>query len=57
MIRLYLSASSGGVSIASFATAIGSPAGMTGNNVILVFSFGNGIAEKFYEITLSYAIT
>ena len=57
MIRLYLSASSGGVSIASFATAIGSPAGMTGDNVSLVFSFGNGIAEKFYEITLSYAIT
>ena len=57
MIRLYLSASIGGVSVASFATAIGSAAGMTGDNVSLVFSFGNGIAKKFYVITLSYVIT
>ena len=51
VIRLYASASIGGVSIASFATVIGTPAGTTGDNVNLVFSFGNGIAKKFYVTT------
>ena len=50
LIRLYLPVASSGFSIASFATAIGVTAGVTGESVSVAFSFGNGVAKKFYVI-------
>ena len=50
LIRLYLPAASSGVSIASFATAIGATTGITGESVSVAFYFVNEIAKKFYVI-------
>ena len=48
-----LSAASGGVSILSFASVIGAPAGKTSASVTLVFSFKTGIAKKLLSIIIS----
>ena len=47
---LVLSATSGSVSIASFATVIGAPVGITSACLSLVFSVINGIAKKLLKV-------
>ena len=46
-----LSAPSGSVSIASFATSIGAPVGIVSASFGLVFSIRNGIVKKLLKIT------
>ena len=46
-----LSATSGGISIISFASVIGVPAGIAGASYTLVFSLTTGIIKKLLEIT------
>ena len=46
-----LSAASGSVSIASFATSIGAPVGTVSASFGLVFSIRNGIVKKLLKIT------
>ena len=46
---LVLSATSGGVSIVSFAMVIGAPIGITSASSDLVFSISNGIAKNLLK--------
>ena len=46
---IVLSAASGGVSIISFASVIGAPAGIASASFTLVFSLATGIIKKSYE--------
>ena len=48
---IVLSASSGGVSIASFATAIGAPIGITSASLSLAFSLCTGLVKKLLKAT------
>ena len=50
-ILIALSATSGGVSIISFASAIGTPAVVAGTSFTLVFFFDNRNHEKVLQIT------
>ena len=49
--RLILSATSGGISIISFTSVIGIPAGLASANFTLVFSLTTGIIKKLLKIT------
>ena len=46
---IVLSAASGGVSIISFASVTGAPAGIASASFTLVFSLATGIIKKSYE--------
>ena len=46
-----LSASFGTLSIASHATVIGIPAGITGASLTLIFTKGTGISKSFLKVT------
>ena len=48
---IVLSVTSGGVSIASFATAIGAPIGITSASLNLAFSLCTGIVKKLLKAT------
>ena len=48
---IVLSVTSGGVSIASFATVIGAPTGITSASLSLAFSFCTGLVKKLLKAT------
>ena len=48
---IVLSATSGGVSIISFLSAIGAPTGIASANFTLIFSLATGIIKKLLDIT------
>ena len=48
---IVLSVTSGGVSIASFATVIGAPIGITSTNLSLAFSLSTGLVKKLLKAT------
>ena len=48
---IVLSATSGSISIASFATVIGTPVGITSANLSLTFSLSTGIVKKLLKTT------
>ena len=48
---IVLSLTSGGVSIASFATAIGAPIGITSASISLAFSLCTGLVKKLLKTT------
>ena len=48
---IFLSVTSGGVSIASFATAIGAPIGITSASFSLEFSLRTGLVKKLLKAT------
>ena len=50
-LELFLSATSGSISIASFATVIGTPVGIARSSLSLVFSLSTGIAKKLLKTT------
>ena len=50
-IFITLSASFGTLSIASHATVIGIPAGITGASLTLIFTIGTGISKSLLKIT------
>ena len=52
-ILIILSATTGGISIISFATAIGAPAGIASASFTLIFSITTGIIKKLLNITIS----
>ena len=49
-IFITLSASFGTLSIASYASVVGIPAGITGASLTLVFTIGTGISKSFAKI-------
>ena len=50
-IFISLSASFGTLSIASYASVVGIPAGITGASLILVFTIGTGISKSLLKLT------
>ena len=48
---IVLSVTSGGVSIAFFATVIGAPIGITSASLSLLFSLGTGLVKKLLKAT------
>ena len=50
-ILIVLSATSGGVSIISFSSVIGAPAGIASASFTLIFSLTTGIVKKLLNIT------
>ena len=50
-VFITLSASFGTLSIASQATAIGIPAGITGASLTLIFTIGTGISKSLLKVT------
>ena len=50
-ILIVLSAASGGISIISFTSVIGVPAGLASASFALVFSLATGIIKKLLKIT------
>ena len=50
-ILIILSATTGGISIISFTTAIGAPVGIASANFTLIFSLTTGIIKKLLDIT------
>ena len=50
-IFITLSASFGTLSIASYASVVGIPAGITGASLILVFTIGTGISKSLLKLT------
>ena len=48
---IVLSATSGNISIASFATVIGTPIGTASASLSLLFSLSTGLVKKLLEIT------
>ena len=50
-ILIVLSATSGGVSIISFSSVIGAPAGIASASFTLIFSLATGIVKKLLDIT------
>ena len=53
IILIVLSATNGGVSITSFTTVIGAPAGITSSSFALIFSWTTGIIKKILRVTRS----
>ena len=51
-ILIVLSATTGGISIISFTTAIGAPVGMTSASFTLIFSFSTGSIKKLLNMTI-----
>ena len=50
-IFIALSASFGTLSIASYASAVGTPAGIAGSSLILIFAIGTGISKSLLKVT------
>ena len=50
-ILIVLSAASDGLSIISFSSVVGAPAGIANANFALIFSLANGIVTKLLDIT------
>ena len=50
-ILIVLNATSGGVSIISFSSVIGAPAGIASASFTLIFSLATGIVKKLLDIT------
>ena len=50
-IFIGLSASFGTLSIASYASVVGIPAGITGSSVTLIFTIGTGISKSLLKVT------
>ena len=50
-IFINLSASFGALSIASYASVVGIPAGITGDSLTLVFTLGTGISKSLLNLT------
>ena len=50
-IFITLSASFGTLSIASYASVVGIPAGITGDSLTLVFTIGTGISKSLLKLT------
>ena len=46
-----LSASFGTLSIASYASVVGTPAGIAGSSLILIFAIGTGISKSLLKVT------
>ena len=46
-----MSASFGTLSIASYATVVGTPAGIAGSSLILIFTIGTGISKSLLKVT------
>ena len=51
-ILIVLSATTGGISIVSFTTAIGAPVGVVSANFTLIFSLATAIIKKLLDITM-----
>ena len=51
-ILIVLSATTGGISIVSFTTAIGAPVGIVSASFTLIFSITTGIIKKLLDITI-----
>ena len=51
-ILIVLSATTGGISIVSFTTAIGAPVGIVSASLTLIFSLATGIIKKLLVITI-----
>ena len=52
-ILIVLSATTGGISIISFTTAIGAPAGIVSASFTLIFSLTTGIVKKLLNMTIN----
>ena len=52
-ILIILSATTGGISIISFTTAIGAPVGIASASFALIFSLTTGIIKKLLNITIN----
>ena len=52
-IFIVLSATTGGISIVSFTTAIGAPVGIVRASFTLIFSLATGIIKKLLDITIN----
>ena len=52
-ISIVLSATTGGISIISFTTAIGAPAGIVSASFTLIFSLTIGIVKKLLNMTIN----
>ena len=50
-IFIALSASFGTLSIASYASVVGTPAGIAGSSLTLIFTIGTGISKSLLEVT------
>ena len=50
-IFIALSASFGTLSIASYASVVGTPAGITGSSLTLIFTIGTGISKSLLKVT------
>ena len=50
-IFIALSASFGTLSIASYASVVGTPAGITGSSLTLIFTIGTGISKSLLNVT------
>ena len=50
-IFISLSASFGTLGIASYASVVGTPAGITGSSLTLIFTIGTGISKSLLKIT------
>ena len=50
-IFIALSASFGKLSIASYASVVGTPAGIAGSSLTLIFTIGTGISKSFLKVT------
>ena len=50
-IFIALSASFGTLSIASFASVVGTPAGIPGSSLTLIFTIGTGISKSLLNVT------
>ena len=50
-IIIALSASFGTLSIASYASVVGTPAGIAGSSLTLIFTIGTGISKSLLEVT------
>ena len=50
-IFIALSASSGTLSIPSYTSVVGTPAGIAGSSLTLIFTIGTGISKSLLEVT------
>ena len=50
-IFIALSASFGALSIASYASVVGTPTGIAGSSLTLIFTIGTGISKSFLKVT------
>ena len=50
-IFIALSASFGTLSVASYASVVGTPAGISGSSLTLIFTIGTGISKSLLKVT------